>query len=55
MAKNGNTKQNDKPKKTSTTKYHVTANNKIENGGKIWEDVPTTNTWYHFMEIEGQK
>ena len=48
-------KQNDTSKKTSTTKHHVNANNKIENGGKIWEDTPTTNTWYRFVETEGQK
>ena len=41
--------------KSSTTKHHVTINNKMENRGKIWEDTPDTNTWYHFMEIEGQK
>ena len=50
-----NTKQHDKVKKTSTTKYHITANNTMENVGKIWDDTPNPNTWYRFMKTDGQK
>ena len=45
-----NTKQHDKIKKTSTTKYHITANNTMENVGKIWDDTPN-----RFMKTDGQK
>ena len=27
----------------------------MELGVKIWDDAPNPNTWYRFMEIEGQK
>ena len=37
-----NTKQNDTSKKTFPTKHHVASKNKMENGGKFWEDTPTT-------------
>ena len=50
----GNTKQHDTSKHNSTTKYQVTANNKIDNGGEMLEDMHTTNTRYPFMEMEIQ-
>ena len=27
----------------------------MEFGGKIWDDAPNSNTWYRFMETDGQK
>ena len=27
----------------------------MELGENIWDDAPNLNTWYRFMEIEGQK
>ena len=51
----GNSKQHDTSKKTSTTKHHITTNNTMETGGKILNDTPNPNTWYRFMETDGQK
>ena len=50
-----NTKQSNTSKHTSTTRHQVTVDNKMENGGGNLKDIPNTNTWYHFMEMEGQK
>ena len=56
MAKKvGHTKQQETSKKMSTTKHHIAVNNTKEPGGKIGENSPNTNTWYHVQEIKGQK
>ena len=50
-----NTKQGDTSKKTSITKHQVADNNQMKKGEKYWEDIPTTNTWNHFIETKSQK
>ena len=51
----GNIKQHDTSRKTSNTKHQITTNNTMDNGGKIWLDTPNPNTWYRFMDTDGQK
>ena len=39
-----NKKQGDISKKTYIAKQQVVTNNQIEKGGKIWEEISTTNS-----------